>query len=271
MKMNIPYEKEIVFNTKIAEITSISLEYEANIFDEDIQGDFIVSGDYKIHELSVNKEPFKYRIPFSIELTDNIIRDSIHYDIHNFTYEVIDEDTLKVNIDLLLNYEEVSKDTKDSLEDKQEDTNIVDAKIEEANTDREFNDLLEDIELNNKMNEGIENKIKDNEITNTIIDKKVDASILKDNHLFSDNTSMKKEQTIKENTVSDDSKEMVLNNVSNALNTYVTYHIHILNEGEDINTVMNKYKVSKDVINEYNNELEWVVGDKIIIPELQDE
>ena len=72
MKMSIPYEKEIVFNTKIAEITSISLEYEANVLDDDIEGEFIVSGDYKIHELSVNKEPFKYRIPFSVSLTDDI-------------------------------------------------------------------------------------------------------------------------------------------------------------------------------------------------------
>ena len=92
MKMNIPYEKEIIFNTKIADITSISLEYEANVLDEDIEGEFIISGDYKIHELSVNKEPFKYRIPFNVSLTDDIIRDSIKYDINNFTYEVIDDE-----------------------------------------------------------------------------------------------------------------------------------------------------------------------------------
>ena len=33
--MIVPYEKEIVFNTKIKEICSISLEYEANVLDED--------------------------------------------------------------------------------------------------------------------------------------------------------------------------------------------------------------------------------------------
>ena len=37
MRESIPYEKEIVFNTKIAEITSISLEYEANVLDDDIE------------------------------------------------------------------------------------------------------------------------------------------------------------------------------------------------------------------------------------------
>ena len=109
MRESIPYEKEIVFNTKIAEITSISLEYEANVLDEDIEGDFIVSGDYKIHELSVNKEPFKYIIPFSVSLTDDIIRDSIKYDINNFTYEIVDDDTLKVNIEFGIDYELVKE------------------------------------------------------------------------------------------------------------------------------------------------------------------
>ena len=111
--MIVPYEKEIVFNTKIKEICSISLEYEANVLDEELSGDFILIGDYKIHELSVNKEPFKYRIPFSIELSDNIIRDSIKHDINNFTYEIIDDDTLKVNIEFNITYEVVEDKIKE--------------------------------------------------------------------------------------------------------------------------------------------------------------
>ena len=215
MKMSIPYEKEIVFNTKIAEITSISLEYEANVLDEDIEGEFIVSGDYKIHELSVNKEPFKYRIPFSVSLTDDIIRDSIKYDINNFTYEVIDDDTLKVNIEFGVSYEMVKEKEEDSKEELIKDAVTFPNKEEELEkqkredaASRELNNLLDDIELNN---------------------------------------------------------------VSNALNTYVTYHIHILNDGEDVNTIINKYKVTKELIDEYNSGLEWVMGEKVIIPDLQDD
>lgn len=259
MKMSIPYEKEIVFNTKIAEITSISLEYEANVLDEDIEGEFIVSGDYKIHELSVNKEPFKYRIPFSVSLTDDIIRDSIKYDINNFTYEVIDDDTLKVNIELGVTYEmvkekEIVNDEKDELVKDAvtftnlEEENAKDKKREEAAT-RELNNLLDDIELNNEISD---NKIKDNI---SIKDNDVDVKIK--------NTT--------EETTNSDNKEVVLNNVSNALNTYVTYHIHILSDGEDINTIINKYKVNKELIDEYNSNLEWVMGEKVIIPDLQDE
>lgn len=246
MKMSIPYEKEIVFNTKIAEITSISLEYEANVLDEDIEGDFIVSGDYKIHELSVNKEPFKYRIPFSVSLTDDIIRDSIKYDINNFTYEIIDDDTLRVNIDFGVDYEIVKEKIEKESPSKEEMTPEDTTSSREDQASLELNNLLDDIEMNNKItNKPVTNNTLD---TSKITDSTIDTS-------KTDNTN----------------KEVVLNNVSNALNTYVTYHIHVLNDGEDIDTIINKYKVSKDVIDEYNAGIEWVMGEKVIIPELQDE
>lgn len=247
MKMSIPYEKEIVFNTKIAEITSISLEYEANVLDEDIEGDFIVSGDYKIHELSVNKEPFKYRIPFSVSLTDDIIRDSIKYDINNFTYEIIDDDTLRVNIDFGVDYEIVKeKLEKESPSQEEEETSEDTTSSREDHASLELNNLLDDIEMNNK--------ITNKPVTNNTLD-----------------TSKITDNTIDTSKTANTNKEVVLNNVSNALNTYVTYHIHVLSDGEDIDTIINKYKVSKDVIDEYNAGIEWVMGEKVIIPELQDE
>lgn len=254
MRESIPYEKEIVFNTKIAEITSISLEYEANVLDEDIEGDFIVSGDYKIHELSVNKEPFKYRIPFSVSLTDDIIRDSIKYDINNFTYEIVDDDTLRVNISFGIDYElvkekvlkeEESIEKEDKLINREDKTDGV-LQTKEDKASLELNNLLDDIELNN-----------------TSSNKKVlDNTFIQDSGV-----TEVKNTTLTDNT----NKEVVLNNVSNALNTYVTYHIHVLSEGEDIDTIINKYKVNKDIIEEYNQGLEWVMGEKVIIPELQDE
>ena len=258
MKMNIPYEKEIIFNTKIADITSISLEYEANVLDEDIEGEFIISGDYKIHELSVNKEPFKYRIPFNVSLTDDIIRDSIKYDINNFTYEVIDDDTLKVNIEFGIDYEvvkdKIAKEENKEIEVKEAVTfnkeyeDNKDTKERETKATIELNNLLDDIELNNEISD---NKLKDNEVA--------------------DNNIEVKAKNTTENLTTNDNKEVVLNNVNNALNTYVTYHIHVLSDGEDINTIINKYKVNKELIDEYNSNLEWVMGEKVIIPELQDE
>ena len=215
MKMNVPYEKEIVFNTKIADITSISLEYEANVLDEDIEGEFIISGDYKIHELSVNKEPFKYRLPFSVSLTDDIIRDSIKYDINNFTYDIIDDDTLKVNIEFGIDYEVVKEnapkesEVKEAITFTNEDKEGIGSKEREDQAARELDNLLDDIKLHNEIST---NKITDN-------------ISLKDNNVEI------KEKNIDENLTINHNKEVVLNNVSNALNTYVTYHIHILSDG----------------------------------------
>ena len=66
MKNVIPFTKEIIFKSNIAEISSISLEHEYTIEDDKICGNFIVSGDYKSHELSINKDLFKYNKDFSV-------------------------------------------------------------------------------------------------------------------------------------------------------------------------------------------------------------
>ena len=129
-----------------------------------------------------------------------------------------------------------------------------DTKERETKATIELNNLLDDIELNNEISD---NNLKDN-------------TDIKDNEVADNNIEVKAKNTT-ENLTTNDNKEVVLNNVNNALNTYVTYHIHVLSDGEDINTIINKYKVNKELIDEYNSNLEWVMGEKVIIPELQDE
>ena len=231
--MIVPYEKEIVFNTKIKEICSISLEYEANVLDEELSGDFILVGDYKIHELSVNKEPFKYRIPFSIELSDNIIRDSIKHDINNFTYEIIDDDTLKVNIEFNITYE------------------VVEDKIKEEEKLEKQENTLEEKELKEDSEESEER------INIPTLDIPVD--IIEN-----------KEEKEKEITEANTPDNIILNNSLNTVNTYVTYHIHILDDGESIDSISLKYNIPIDVLKEYNDNIKWEKGSKVLIPENSD-
>jgi len=242
MRMIVPYEKEITFNTKIAQISSISLEYEANVLGSDLSGDFIVSGEYKIHEVSVNKEPFKYRLPFSISLDDDLIRDSLKYDIYNFTYEVKDEDTLKVNIEFLLEGEVVEKMPEPEV------------KVEETKKEPDKEEKERNINVNNNELDALLNQI---DIKEKEADKKVEIT----NNI-----------EIKDNKV-DNSKneEMILNNALNASNTYVTYHIHVVGENDTIDSIINNYKISKEILSEYNDLSSLNIGDKILIPELQDE
>ena len=203
------------------------MEYEANVLDEELSGDFILVGEYKVHELSVNKEPFKYRIPFSIELSDDIIRDSIKHDINNFTYEIVDEDTLKVNIEFNITYEVVEDKVKKEEIEEQEKKNEV-----EENTEARINIPSLDIPVDNILpkEEKEDNKIEEPNTPDNI----------------------------------------VLNNSLNTINTYVTYHIHILDDGESIDSISLKYNVPTDVLKEYNDNIKWEKGSKVLIPENSD-
>ena len=110
IKEIIPYEKEIKFDTKISEITSISLEHEETYNNEDIEGNFLITGDYKEYPISVDKKDFNFKIPFTIELSESIDKDSIKLDINDFTYDIKEDDTLKITVELEFNYNLIEKE-----------------------------------------------------------------------------------------------------------------------------------------------------------------
>lgn len=153
MKNIIPYEKEITFDTKIAEITSISLEYNAKVEGNAIVGEFVVSGDYKAHEVSVNKDNFKYNLPFTVELGENIDLESVKHDISDFTYDIIDNNKLRVKIDFLV----------EANEKKEEE---IIPEINEDDLDEKITELLDDsLRDDNEVKEEIvEEKNNENEI-----------------------------------------------------------------------------------------------------------
>ena len=84
MKSVIPFTKTLEFKTKISEITSISLEREFKIGNGEISGNLFVTGEYKSHDISANVLPFSYKIPFTIEVPDNIKEDDVTLEITDF-------------------------------------------------------------------------------------------------------------------------------------------------------------------------------------------
>ena len=148
IKSIILYECDLKLNNKVSEVTSISLEHNEKIDNDEINGNFVISGDYKTHIISVNKEKFEKIFPFSVELPSNVVLDSVKFDINDFTYEIKDDDTLNFKIETYLEFEEKSLD---------ENREIVDANIvEEKNTTTDNNELIEnEIEetiINNNIN-----------------------------------------------------------------------------------------------------------------------
>ena len=92
MKQTIPFVKDISFNSKIAEITSISLEHNLKMENDDsVVGTFIVSGKYKVNQISINEEEFKKDINFDITLDDKYDSSKVIIDIDDFYYEIINE------------------------------------------------------------------------------------------------------------------------------------------------------------------------------------
>lgn len=58
----------------------------------------------------------------------------------------------------------------------------------------------------------------------------------------------------------------IIENMTDDYEEYSTYHIYIVREGDTIETILSKYNITKDQLNEYNNTSELKIGDKIIIP-----
>ncbi len=113
MKQVIPFYKEIVFKNNIASLTSISLEHNEVVKDGEVSGEFIVFGDYKVHNDTTEKEEFKYKLPFTALIPDDVDLSTVVIDIANFKYEQIDADVLRIDIDFSIEGEctKVEEDT----------------------------------------------------------------------------------------------------------------------------------------------------------------
>lgn len=101
MKQIIPFTKDITLKSKIGELTSISLDYDLQLKGEDtIKGDFYIKGKYKLTKASQIEEDFSYKIPCEIAISEEYDTYDATIDIDDFYYDIIDDEILKVNIDL---------------------------------------------------------------------------------------------------------------------------------------------------------------------------
>ena len=238
MNKTIPFTNDIIFNTKIASITSISLEHEVSINDHELTGNFIIAGDYKTHEVSVNKETFNYSLPFSVDLPDEVIKDTINFDITDFTYDVIGDDTLRVNIEF-----EVEAKLEEKEEKKEEIIPSLEEKIEPI--------ILDDKE-ERKEDENINEDKQEAEVNTEVIDN---------------------EEQIEEKNerLDEEIKENIISSINNEEDTYTTYYVHIVRENETLETICEKLKTTKDIIEQYNDLTTLSINDKLIIPKNTDE
>lgn len=133
MKKTVPFKKELTFNSNLAEITSIALDHNLELQDRTVKGELEISGSYKMNDVSINTEEFKYSIPVSIELSDRYDVNDLTIDIEDFYYEIIDSNVLSVNVEIALdNLKEVPLEPVLERNDGQQIDQIEEEKQEEA-------------------------------------------------------------------------------------------------------------------------------------------
>lgn len=218
MKKVISFKKELPFKTNISEISSISLEHTIKEKENDlISGIFYVSGEYKMTETSINKESFNFEIPFDIALDSRYDTSRIKFDIDDFYYEIINADTLKVNIDVYV----------DGLNEIKEEKRCIEEET----------------------------------LGSIKVDKKEEVLPVKEE---SDNEPTINIENVNENINTNESVNL-FDNISNA-ETYSTYYVYIVKDGDTIDKILEEFKVTKEELSNYNDISNIKANDKLIIP-----
>lgn len=236
MKKIVPFKKDLPFKTNLSEITSISLEHSLHLSENNtINGLFYLNGEYKVTDSSTSCEKFSFEMPFDINIDDKYLTEKAIVDIDDFYYEIIDNKVLSVNIDVLI----------DNLEEKPLFVKV------EPEKEITLDDLMSEEEEE-------EQRCYDEE---EFPFKEIDTPIV---------ATMKKEGNDKMDNEKTDMKSL-FDNIDDKNETYSTYKVCVLRENETVEGIMQKYSVTKDILELYNNLSELKIGDKIIIPSLTNE
>lgn len=213
MKKLIPFQKDLNFDNKINEISSISLEHTLKLNEgNQISGEFIISGTYKLTEASINVDPFEYILPFSISIDKKYETKNINVDINDFYYELVNNQILSINIEVVI----------DNLEEKEE----IFVTKEKTVIPNEPEDIREETP-NEENQEEIETVSKtENENTETT-------------------------KSIFENL---DENER-----------YAVYKVHVVTENDTVESILQKYQITKEELEAYNDLNDVQMGSKLII------
>ena len=242
MKSVIPFTKNLEFKTKISEITSISLEREFKLEKEEITGNLFVTGEYKSHDISANVLPFSYKIPFTIEVPDNIKKEDLTLEITDFAYDIQNDKEITVNVELELCY---------SLEEKEEEEETPPL----VNSDEMIAMMEERNESSDEIKDGAKEELVEREIK-----KEPEKEALLETEKV-EQSEVEKKKTENRN----ESEDLIMNTTLND-DEYTTYHIHIVKEGETVETICSLYNTNLNFIKNYNDVESLTLGSKIIIP-----
>jgi len=234
MKKIISFDKNLEFNSMIGNICSISFDHTLEFKDSsNISGEFLISGSYKLTEASRLEEKFEFKIPVDIMLNETINVDSSDIQVEDFSYKLQDDDTLVCHIEIKIEgLEEVIVEEENSNNFFQNDDSLS---------------LIEDINDNQDV-------VLDRECDG---DPKDDVKV--DMVIDNDNDDL---ESINENN----SVGSLFSSFKDSDETFSTYSIYIIRNDATIEDILNKYKISKEELENYNDLTNLSIGSKLIIP-----
>lgn len=274
MRQVIPFTKNIEFKTMVNEITNISLEHTLSLKDQyNVNGDFIITGKYKLTPTSPTEESFSYKIPIDIAIDSKYKTDNIQLEIDDFKYEKFDSNKLKVDIDLSIdNLEKKEETIKEKREEKVLEE-VREVELEEFEPKKIEKKEIEEIETLDFNDRKILNEDEKKEI-NQIIYADTTEDLFKETSKPVPLTNQLKEE-IKEEKITMKEEKTSVGSLFTAFKdteeTFSTYSVYIVRNGDNIEEIMSKYKTNRDILEEYNDMSSIKIGSKLIIPSVKDE
>lgn len=273
MKKVVPFTKTISFRTMIAEITDIEVNHTLALNENhEVVGDILVDGKYKMTDASQIEEEFHYKLPFTIDIDERYNLDNLEIIISDFYFEIINEEDLKINVEIEMDgieenklptleekrnsLEEVSEvlDTEEDFVRNKEDDILIPVEIEEKQEKLE-------VPQNNPLHKLAE-EIKKDILTEDIPLVEVTKQEAK-KEIKKETTSVKQE---KDNNTSSTNMSSIFSSLASSEETFSTYYVYMVRETDTIESIIDKYQTTKEELQNYNDLTNVKVGSKLIIP-----
>ncbi|MBR4617701.1 MAG: hypothetical protein IKO49_00070 [Bacilli bacterium] len=249
MKKTVSFTKNLEFPTMIGEITEITLEDNLKFVDSNnIEGSFFIGGKYKMTGASLLEEDFSFNLPIEVAVVENLDINTCKVSVSDFTYEVVDDSVLKVNVEIFIEGMEIIEDDKDDLEE-------VDVEREcdgDSKDEKELEvPIKQEVKKEDENNNQRDHSVVFDQEQKTITDIDLPKSDYIDNEINNTNS--------------------LFSNLADEDDSFSTYSIYIMRDGDSIEKVMEKYNVTKEMLEEYNDLKSISINSKVIIPASIDE
>lgn len=291
MRKVISFDKELEFKTMIGEVTSISLDQHLSFQDDStVTGELVVSGKYKLTAASRLEEDFSFHLPMEIVLTERLDSETRNVNIEDFRYEVEDNDILLCHIDLLVEGVEIiddvegdSDEREDIIEksdavravevtsDSQSTEEIQPVQVSEIVTPVDFSTPSEPVSprqevvsndtsiLSNPLDQAVDVDVNVNINTNTNDNDNINTNVVTNSMVDVDANAVKDDDT-------HDGVGSLFSSFKDSDETFATYSVYIFRANDTIEMIMDKYQVTKEELENYNDLSSLTIGSKIIIP-----